>query len=179
MNINKAFSFFSFFTFHFPFSYFFFLLFLMVLFISVTVRCSRQQLLTAVGLSQRGVREGGREGAGRGPSSSPLLLLFCCFSAAPSLARSLARSICKDPEERQQQQQEGASGRRAREKNYNKASFCSLASALLLSCSENSNPCKSFFSFFLWWCHFFHRLERLVCLCLCFARLIGSLCFLA
>jgi hypothetical protein len=37
------------------------------------------------------VREGGRQGAERGPSSSPLLLLFCCFSASPILARSLAR----------------------------------------------------------------------------------------
>jgi len=34
----------------------------------------------------RGVRKGGRDAAERGPSSSPLLLLFCCFSATPSLA---------------------------------------------------------------------------------------------
>ncbi len=139
----------------------------------MTVRCSRQQPLTAVGLSQRGVREAGqgRVGAERGPSSSPLLLLlFCCFSAAPILARSLARSLCKDPEEEQEEEQERVSGRRTSEKIYNKAFFCSLACCFFLRVKIQTLA-RVFFFFFdgevVVVVLFFHRLERLVCLCLC------------
>ncbi len=155
----------------------------MVLFISVTVRCSRQQLLTAVGLSQRGWGEGGRGGRERGPSSSPLLLLFCCFFASPfrcanSLARSLARLLCKDPDE---EEQEGASGRRTSEKNYNKASFCLLARWFFLV-AKIQTLARVFFFFFVlmerwwwWWCHFFIAWRDLcVCVCVCvFCVLLG------
>jgi len=147
MNINKGF-FFLFSRFIFLFHIFFSSFFLMVLFISVTVRCSRQQLLTAVGLSQRGVREGGREGAGRGPSSSPLLLLFCCFSAAPSLARSLALQRSGGRRRRTTTTTTRRSIWTKNEREKLHPSFILLARSLLLSCSENSNPCKSFFLFF-------------------------------
>ncbi len=168
----------------------------MVLFISVTVRCSRQQLLTAVGLSQRGWGEGGRGGRERGPSSSPLLLLFCCFFASPfrcanSLARSLARLLCKDPDE---EEQEGASGRRTSEKNYNKASFCLLARWFFLVAKIQTLARVFFFFFFLgaggWWSGgvgggaIFSSLgETCVCVCVCVCFVFCSVdrisCFLA
>lgn len=175
MNINKAFFFlFSFFTFHFPFSFFFSSFFFNgpFYYISVTVRCSRQQPLTAVGLSQRGVREAGQGGSGAGPilkstAAASLLLLFCCANS-----RSLACSLAL-------QRSGGRTRRRTRTSIWTKnereklhQSFFLLARSLLFSCSENSNPCKSFF-FFFWWrgggggVIFSSLGERLVCLCLC------------
>ncbi len=189
MNINKAF-FFSFFLFFSRFIFLFFKILFPPLFfngpfiISLTVRCSRQQPLTAVGLSQRGWgREAGRERSGAHPQ-----VHCCCSSVAFLLPQfSFARSLASQRSGGRRRRRTTTTTRSIWTKNEREKlqlNFFLLARALLLSCSENSNPCKSFFFFWLmercwWWCHFFIAWRDL-CVCVCvFCSVDRISCFLA